>query len=54
LRIKALIHYYKKFDIYEKFPNLKGIEEQKSLDNPLAISKVSIKNSIFERMGLIN
>ena len=52
--IKALIHYYKKFDIYEKFPNLNGIEEQKPLIDPLPISKVSIKNPVFEGMGLIN
>jgi len=52
--IKALVDYYKKFDIYEKFPNLRGIEKQKPLDDPLEISKVSIKNSVFERMGLIN
>ena len=52
--IKSLVHYYKKFDIYEKFPNLKPIEEQKPLAIPLAISKISIKSSIFEQMGLIN
>jgi len=52
--IKALIHYYKKFDIYEKFPNLEDIERQKPLAHPVVISKVSIKSSIFEQMGLIN
>ena len=52
--IKALVHYYKKFDIYKRFPNLNGIEEQKPLTEPLPISKVSIKNPVFEGMGLIN
>jgi len=52
--IKALVHYYKKFDIYEKFPNLRDVEEQRPLEQPLAISKVSIKNAVFAQMGLIN
>ena len=52
--IKALIHYYNKFDIYEKFPNLQAVEDQQPLEQPLKISKVSIKNSIFAEMGLIN
>jgi len=52
--IKALIHYYKKFDIYKKFPNLKDIEEQEPLAHPVIISKVNINSPIFEQMGLIN
>lgn len=52
--IKALILYYKKFDLYQKFPNLQGIEEQEPLLQPVFISKVSIKSPIFESMGLIN
>lgn len=52
--IKALIHYYKKFDIYKKFPNLQEIEEQPPLAQPVKISKVSIRNVIFAGMGLIN
>ena len=52
--IKALVHYYEKFDIYEKFPNLQGIEDQKPLATPLAISKIIIKSAAFEQMGLIN
>lgn len=52
--IKALILYYKKTELYLKFPNLAEIETQEPLPVPLAISKISIRHTIFEQMGLIN
>ena len=52
--IKSLINYYQKFHLYEKFPNLKDIENQEPLKQSLVISKVSIKSSAFAQMGLIN
>ena len=52
--IKALVNYYSKYEIYEIFPNLSKIQEQKPLSKMIIIDSNGLKNDKFKEMGLIN
>jgi len=53
--IKAHINHYHKFEIYEKFPNLAEIANQRPLDSEIVLAKEIRLNTVaFREMNLID
>jgi len=53
--IKAHINHYQKFEIYEKFPNLLEIANQRPLDSEVILAgKIRLNTAAFREMNLID
>jgi len=53
--IKAHINHYQKFEIYEKFPNLAEIANQRPLDSEVVLAgKIKLNTVAFREMNLID
>jgi len=53
--IKAHINHYQKFEIYEKFPNLAEIANQRPLDSEIVLAKeIRLNTASFREMNLID